>query len=402
MKETYRDEILSLIGLKSFSDIATDLINNHSLDPKQHRNLRRIVSEIADGDEWKNRTETFTNHQTGKKTSHVTVDFLPLDEQGIASVHKINLETHVITLTWSKLQPDGKFVHSVQYKPKKIEDITPLDLLKTLESYTPGFISSKPQINDKLTRPSCAFIDITDYHIDQRDIHETPIEQRIEEFFTLLKGMVYKAYASHQLEEIVFVIGSDFLHTDTFQGTTTNGTPQETTVRWNQAFDIAFQMYADSIMLLKDYCKSLKVILVSGNHGRTKEYYLAHGLQRYFEKDTTIEFDIEPIPRKIYTYGSTFIGLHHGDAKVNPEFVLSFAKEFRREWGVADYHEIKVGDKHTHMEKDIQGVLVKQIPAMVKADTWHRSQNYINGEKFAVCTIYDKEKGRCNEIFEKL
>jgi hypothetical protein len=347
---------------------------------------------------------TKVDNNKGTLESTIESTFEPKNDIELAKLHKIDLTKYKISTYWSKLKSNGKFTSSVLCTLKKIEDTTGEDLLLSLSKYKSNYkpLSKKDiLLNQSFLKPTCAFFDITDYHLDKRDVFETPIEQKIKDYHLLLDKMLYKAYQSNNIDEIVFVIGSDMLHTDNFFNQTTKGTQQETTVRWNEAFDIAFDIYVESINKLKQFCNRLNVILVAGNHGRTKEYYLAFALSKYFEKEENVIFDISAAPRKVFTYGNTFIGLHHGNTKIET-LPLVYAKEFREQWGQSKYHEIKVGDKHHFMEKDYQGVRIKQLPACSQADTWHNDSNYVNSEQSAICTIYDYEKGRCMDIEERL
>mgnify|MGYP003440515827 FL=1 len=318
-------------------------------------------------------------------------------------------ETKMDKTKWKFVQVYHKkfgkgFLYTANFRAKGINDITGNDILKTLEDYKTPYIplnKSDILINSSFGKPTCAFIDITDFHLDKRDIYETPIEQKVEEYHKLLDGLLYKAYQSNNLEEIAFVVGSDMLHTDNFFNQTTKFTQQETTVRWDEAFNLAFDIYVQSINKLKQFCKKLNVILIAGNHSRTKEYYLAFALKKYFESEKSIVFDISTSPRKVFTYGNTFIGLHHGNTKLEA-LPIVFAKEFTELWGKAKYHEILVGDKHHYMEKDYSGVRIKMLPACTNADTWHNDNNFTTSEQSAIVSIYDKEKGRCMQIEEKL
>jgi hypothetical protein len=190
------------------------------------------------------------------------------------------------------------------------------------------------------------------------------------------------------------------LHTDSYQGTTTNLTPQDVNASWDKSFTTCFDIYIESITKLKQFCNKLKVLLIAGNHGFTKEFYLAYGLKRFFEKENNIEFQVDSAPRKIHVYGNTFIGFHHGNTKIK-ELPLSFAKEYSVEWGQAKYHEVIVGDKHYHEETEIQGVRIKQLPCVSKPDRWHNMQGYINAVKATVAVVYDKEYGRCMTVEER-
>ena len=347
---------------------------------------------------------TKVNNEKGTLESKLDSSFAPKNDIELAELHKVDLEKYKISSYWTKQKPDGTFSSSLLASLKKPEDISSEDIIELLENYTSSYQPIKKGqllINDIFTREVCAFIDITDFHIDKRDIYETPIETKISEYYTLLDRLLYRAYQSNTIDEIVFVVGSDMLHTDNFFNQTTKFTPQETTVRWNEAFEIAFDIYVNSINKLKQFCKTLNVILVAGNHSRTKEYYLSFALKKYFENDINIKFDISTSPRKIYCYGNTFIGLHHGNTKIETLPII-FSKEFTKEWGNALYHEIKIGDKHHYMEKDYSGVRIKQLPACTNPDTWHNDNNYVTSVQSAICSIYDKEKGRCMDIEERL
>lgn len=344
------------------------------------------------------------NNDKGTIESTITSKFDPRSDIELAELHKIDLKKYKIANYWSKLKPNGDFNSSVLAVLKKVEDITGQDIIATLDKYNSKYKPLTKQellLNNSFGKPTCAFIDITDFHLDKLDIHNNTIEYKLDQYHKLLDGLLYKAYQSNYLEEITFVIGSDMLHTDNIFNQTTKGTQQEVVIRWNDAFDMAFDIYVQSINKLKQFCEKLNIILVSGNHGRTKEYYLAFALQKYFEKEPTVVFDISTVPRKVFSYGNTFIGLHHGNTKIE-NLPIVFAKEFAPQWGVAKYHEIKVGDKHHFMEKDYHGVRIKQLPACSNADSWHNDNNFINSVQSAICSIYDKEKGRCMDIEERI
>lgn len=342
------------------------------------------------------------NNDKGTLESTIVTSFDPQSDIELAKTHKIDLSKYKISNYWSKLRPDGRFTSSVLASLKKAKDITKEDVLTFLKSYKSDWkpMSADDLFINQVGNKCCAFIDITDFHLDKRELRERTPQQRKDEYLTVLQNLIRRAYSSYNIDEIVFVIGSDMLHTDNFFNSTTKGTPQETTLRWNEAFEMAFDIYAKSIQHLKQFCKTLKVISVLGNHGRVSEFHLAFALSKYFDTDKDIKFDISTSPRKIYTYGSTFIGLHHGNTKIL-DLPLVFSKEYGKEWGNAKYHEIKVGDQHHYMEKDYKGVLIKQLPALTDTDTWHNDHNYINQVLASICSIYDIEKGRIADIHER-
>jgi len=275
---------------------------------------------------------------------------------------------------------------------------------KVLNNYKSSYqplSKSNILVNDVYTNYCSAFIDLTDFHLDKKEVTGKTIQEKIKNYESVLDRLLFKSYKAHYLEEIVFVVGSDLFHTDTFFNTTTNGTPQDTNIDWDEAYELAFDLHVKVINKLKQFCETLRIILIQGNHDRTKSFYLAHSLSKYFSTDSNINFDIKRESRKIYTYGNTFIGLHHGNCKID-ELPLIFAKEFASTWGRCVYHEVKVGDKHYYFEKEIKGVRIKQLPSLSDPDRWHNDGNFVQNIRAGICTIYDKEKGKVSEFEERI
>jgi hypothetical protein len=344
------------------------------------------------------------NFEKGTLESTITTSFDPKTIEDLYKEHQVNPEIYVIKNYWSKKQPNGNFTSSVFAVRKTINTAEPHEFVELLKNYDSPYTPIKKSeicVNSAFTRPSCLILHLTDFHLDKQDIYGTTLEEKKKQFYEVATKLLYRAYQSNYIDEIVFVLGSDMLHTDTYQGTTTNLTPQDSNTTWHNAFTQAFDIYANTIQILKQFCNKLNVILVPGNHDRTKSFYLAYGLEKYFEADDNILFDTNPIPRKVFTYGSTFIGLHHGDCKIT-DLPLIFAKEYCKEWGQCTYHQILTGDKHHVFEKEIQGVRIRQLPSLSKEDNWHNQSNYVNAVKAAIAIIYDKEYGCCMTIEERL
>lgn len=347
------------------------------------------------------------NNDKGTLKSTITSDFEPKTDEQLIELHKINTNKYKLSSYWSK-QRGEKFTSSVFCTLKKGEDVTLEDVEKTLQNYKSTY---KPLakinilVNDVYAEPCSAFIDLTDFHLAKRELEGTTIEEKTNIFYNIVDKLLYKTYKAHKLEEIVFVVGSDFLHTDNNtvspHGNTEKGTPQETSTYWHNEYEVAFDIYANTINKLRQFCDRLKVILVQGNHDRTKSFYLAHGLSKYFSTDPNILFDIDPKPRKVHIYGENFIGLHHGDCKIN-DLPLVFAQEFSKQWGPCKYKEIKVGDKHFYMEKEVSGVRIKQLPSLSGTDTWHSLNNFHLSTRAAICSVYHPIKGRVSEFEERI
>ncbi len=338
-------------------------------------------------------------YEEGKHVIEASWTFPPTPEEVIKK-YKIDTNLWKISQMWAKEQGSVYRV-SVNLQAINKKESNLFDFSKFLQYWKPKnkpFSKIKSQVVSN--KEHSVFVDLTDFHLDKKGLFGETIEERVRMFMEILTNLMDKSSKSHGLEEVVFIIGSDMLHTDTFFNTTTNGTPQDVIVDGLNAYSLAFELYTDAIELLRSYSDNIKVVLVRGNHGRDREFFLAHALSTYFKDVEDVTFDINPSPRKVHTYGNTFIGLHHGNCKID-ELPLVFAKEFASLWGQCKYHEVIVGDKHFYYEKEIKGVRVKQLPALADTDRWHNDNNYVENIRAAVCTIYHRVAGRVAEFEER-
>lgn len=334
----------------------------------------------------------------------------PTSEQ-IISDHGIDITKWKLSSFWSKQKSMGYQISAFFVKIGETEEEKKLEsLLKALENHKTDWKpipKSQIVLNDKFNSPSCALISLPDTHLDKLEITGTKVEDKIKAYTEVLKALTYRAYSSHYLEEIVYVIGNDYFHSDRFAAATTKGTPLEVNETWDAAYEKGFKHLVECISFLKGFCNKLTVILVPGNHARTKEYYLAHALEVKFSNDNTIEFKRKASDRKVHQFGETLLCFSHGN-NINDKLPLVFATEFYKEWGKCKFKEIILGDKHHNSEKMIKsqgeanGVRMRILPALSGTDTWHDDNLYTGALQAGVALIYDKKKGKYSEFEERI
>lgn len=349
--------------------------------------------------------------QSTPETINITgyYDHPPKPEE-IAKDHNIDPKTWKLSNYWSKQKSDGKYQVSALFSQikQKSEDINKefLQFLKTYKSsYKPINYCYK---SNRLVNPCSLLISLPDLHLDKLTIDNISIENKIDAYTQVLDNLLSRSYNSHNnIEEVVFVIGNDFLHTDTFWGTTTKGTPVGVNSTWDKSYEKGFDLLVSSIIKLKTFSKKIKVILIPGNHARTKEFYLTHALEAYFKLDKDIIFDRGAEDLKIHKYGETLLCFSHGN-NINDKLPLVFASQFYKEWGQCKYKEIVLGDKHHNSEKLIKsqgetaGVRMRILPALCGTDSWHRDNLYIGAIQSGIALIYDKIKGKISEFEERI
>jgi hypothetical protein len=342
------------------------------------------------------------NIEKGTAESTIVVDFEPKNDIELAKLHKINLDKYVITNYWSKRLPNGKFTSSVFSKIKAPKDYTPEDFAKFLNNYKPSYVPL-----DKSNHVHLFDIDveisIADFHLAKQVIDgPNCLKERKNLFLRMVKNLIGKVRAVSTIDRIVLPIGNDFFHTDNYQNQTTNGTPQDVIADYASEYEAGFDVLVEAISFLNENAREVHVVLVQGNHDRTKDFYLAHALEVFFKKDSNIHFQRNHSTTKSIVLGNTFIGYHHGNCKIDDLPLLFATGKDAYSFGNAKYREVHTGDKHFYMAKEIKGVRIQQMPSLSGADRWHADNNYVNNIRSAIATMYDTETGRIGEFEERI
>ena len=372
--------------------------------------VNELLKELKEKDNYQNveiknyTEERKVNVERGTIESTIISDFDPKDDLELAKLHKINLDKYVITNYWSKMLPSGKFTSSIFSKRKEAKDYLPEDFAKFLENYKPN--------NIEITKPSFQvhkdFVNVemslSDYHLAKRTVDgDNNPQTRALRYFNVVQSLICKVKANYDINTIVFPISNDFFHTDNYQHQTTNGTPQDTIMDYSEEYELGFSILVDTINMLRQYASQVVVVLVQGNHDRTKSFYLAHALDVFFKDALDVDFMREHSVVKGLTLGNTFIGWHHGNCKIE-DLPLLFAThpQYSKAFGEAKYREVHTGDKHHYMAKEVKGVRIQQMPSLSGTDRWHLDNNYVHSVRAALALVYDDEYGKVAEFESRI
>lgn len=344
--------------------------------------------------------ERKVNVERGTIESTIVTDFEPKDDIELAKLHKINLDKYVITNYWSKMLPSGKFTSSVFSKKKEAKDYSPEDFAKFLENYKPNNVSiTKTKLTGNKDYVDVE-ISISDYHLAKKTVDgDNDPTTRALRYFNVAQSLIEKVEANYNINTVVLPISNDFFHTDNYQHQTTNGTPQDTIMDYADEYEVGFALLVDTINMLRQHSSNVHVILVQGNHDRTKSFYLAHALDIYFKDALDVEFTREHSVVKGLTLGNTFIGWHHGNCKLE-DLPLLFAThpKYSHQFGDAVYREVHTGDKHHYMAKEVKGVRIQQMPSLSGTDRWHLDNNFVHSVRAALALVYDLNLGKIAEF----
>ena len=322
----------------------------------------------------------------------------PKSAEEIIRLLKIDTTKWKLSSYWNKEKHDGwlisAMVTQIKHEPKDI-------LAEVIKNFNPQYqpILDIKFINQKFETDSIGIISTQDLHFGKENNDDV-----VENFKDAIEHLIHKAYMSHKLTKIVYVIGGDLLNMDTFTGTTTSGTPLDNSMRAQEAYKIAFDSLYWSINYMRQFCENLHVVYVPGNHDRLSSYHMAHALSKCFDKeDFNIYFDVEYAERKVVVYGNNMFAFEHGDVtKKNTPLV--YATEFPLAWGHTIYRTCYTG--HFHSKKTIEyitenehnGFSVKHLPSLSSTDYWHYHNKFVGSKKQAIMEIHEEENGKVSEF----
>jgi hypothetical protein len=363
--------------------------------------LEELIKQLNKEEE-PSETSKKINNDKGTLESSIELDFEPKSDEDLYKLHKIDKTKYKISSYWSKLKSNGKFTSSVFATLKRPVDYTPEDFVKFLSNWKPKLESYVKVTNNTLDKVDVE-LNIADFHLAKRTFEGDDLYSKEFDYYSVVNDLISKIRANYNIRKLVFPISNDFFHTDNIQNTTTNGTPQDVTAWYDEEYEKGFDILANSINYLVTQAEEVEVVLVQGNHDRTKGFYVAHALEIFFKGYKKVKFQREHSVTKSVVLGNTFIGYHHGNSVKLENLPLVFATgKDASNFGNAKYREIHTGDKHHYMAKEVQGVRIQQMPSLSKTDRWHRDNNFENKIHAALALVYHPEQGKIAEFEVRL
>jgi len=319
----------------------------------------------------------------------------PKSPEEIIKLLKIDTTKWKLSSYWNKEARDRWIVSALVTKVKN----EPVDILaKVLKDFKPKYQPvHKTLINNKFNEKVVGVLSVQDLHFGKENN-----EDIVKSFKAAIENLMHRSYMVHNLDKVIYVFGGDLLNMDTFNGTTTSGTPVDNGQRAYEAYKDAFDAIYWSVNYIKQFCNKLTVVYVPGNHDRLSSYHLAHALEKCF-KDPNIDFKANYSERKIIKYGLNFFAFEHGDVtKKNTPLV--YATEFPVEWGTTIYRTCYTG--HFHSKKTIEyvtenehnGFSIKHLPSLCSTDYWHYHNKFTGAKRQAIIECHSENYGKISEF----
>lgn len=238
-------------------------------------------------------------------------------------------------------------------------------------------------------------IPVQDVHFGKLSLSEDSAEPYnyalAKERFSYVIDDVIQNVRGMNIEKIVFPVGSDFLHIDNLNATTTAGTPQDTDLSPQLIFKYGLECLIENIVKLSQIAP-VEVFCVNGNHDFLSSYHLVCSLDCYFHNDDNVDVSTDTFMRKYVEFGECLIGYCHGD-KEKKRLDGLMQIEAKEAWGRTRYREWHCGHLHSEQTREVNGIIIRNLSSFTGTDAWHNVHGYVGSVKKCESFIWDRHKG---------
>lgn len=306
---------------------------------------------------------------------------------------------------WAKVQSDAD-------KWNKFDHTTLEPIMEYIAEYVPTY----KVVPLKLPKTSFKHVDVvgvSDWHYGKlcynskgQVVYNRKIA--IKTLHEANRNMMAKVAAFGAPEKWVIPIGTDNMHVDGINHTTTSGTPQARQTEGDWEIDI--KNYVDVVMQMIDaYAQvaPVELIVLPGNHDYQTSRMLGVLLEVTYSKSTRVKVIHRPAAPRIYTqHGSNVLVFAHGEdaslAKWDREIFKLFLAEAKEQGVSLDkskniyfYH----GHVHTFEMKDLGGIQRISLPSLSGEDSWHKKNLYVGNRQQALIDCLNPDSGRVATFF---
>tara|TARA_R110002020_G_scaffold402606_1_gene612765 strand:+ start:3797 stop:5020 length:1224 start_codon:yes stop_codon:yes gene_type:complete len=325
-----------------------------------------------------------------------TFDHEPKTTEEIIKLLKIDTDKWRLSQYWNKQMADHWRVSALVTQIKDPEQKLFAELLENWKPKKYKIPKLTPKNLNK-SEPVCGVMSLQDIHFGKEG------NQTIDkDFEDTLINLMERAAPVNYIEKMYFVIGGDLINMDTFNGTTTSGTPLDNCMTATEAYIQAFDAMHWAVNYLKAFCKELVIVYVPGNHDRLSSFHLVHALSKSIEC-VDIVWDIKYEERKVHIWHNNFNAFEHGD-KPTKNTPLVYATEYPKEWGNTTNRTLFTG--HFHTERKVEymttaettGFIHKTLPSLGKTDYYHYHNKYVGNRRSGKLEIQHPTMGNICEL----
>jgi hypothetical protein len=231
----------------------------------------------------------------------------------------------------------------------------------------------------------CAWVTPTDAHIGMTADPDGEVDVVCQAAATILDP--------HRVHTAYIGMGSDWMHFDTPQKTTTKGTQMASLVEYGDLLRIACEGAVRYVETVRQCCRRVVVVHMGGNHDTASALAVTLYLDAYYRDCPDVVIHRSTAPRTYVTFGQCLFGVSHGHAGKAEDYPRLMASEAPDEWGRCRHRAFFHGHLHHSRVRDMHGVRLVQLPALCGGSAWERSQGYVGSERGVELWVFDAEAG---------
>ena len=277
--------------------------------------------------------------------------------------------------------------------PKPVQDAAD-EVYRRLSKCAPKYPSPpRAPVKD----PHCLVLDLHDAHFGKlswaAETGQNSDLRLSEQVWKNAVSDLLRFTRGYEFDNVVVPVGSDFLHVDNLDRSTTNGTPQDADGRTYKIIATAELAFVWMVEQLLGF-KQVSLFYLPGNHDRLLSYCLARTVQAHFRHCKNVSVDVSPTSRKYVRYHDVLLGFAHGDVEKKGSLPGLMAVERPRDWGESKYREVHTGHYHKPMKHEFRsldtynGVPVRTLSSLSAVDAWHYREGYVGTRRAAEAYIY--------------
>lgn len=289
--------------------------------------------------------------------------------------------------------------------PKAIQDAT-ASIMAEMRLYSPKYPklgSLKP-----IAAPHLWEIDLFDVHFgklawgaETGQDYDLAIAEQV--YRNAVLDLLQKAQG-FPCDRILFPLGNDLCHIDNQNSATTKGTRVDSDSRYCKVIATVRKSLIWAVELLSQHAP-VDVLWIPGNHDQLASYHLADVVSAWFRHSDRVNVNLDPSPRKYYTYGDNLIGFTHGD-KENPKaltgIMLAEAAGLIR---AGQHREFHLGHRHrsqvfhTPKVNEDEGLTLRYLTSLTASDAWHHENGYVGSRRAAEVFVWGRTGGLTGNFY---
>ena len=309
-----------------------------------------------------------------------------------------------VTVTMYRTKAKFKKIDIWKNLPQLKEDLKQ-DLFDSFQSY-----ALKPTYNTDKEEGEGYLLEIGAYdlHLGKLGISgdNYNLDVARDRLFSAIRSLFHRA-RGFKIEEIVFVVGNDFLNIDKAHpfNSTTAGTPQGNNVSAYEAYRFGRKLLVECINALAEKAP-VQVVVVPGNHDEESMLHMGDALEALYEKTPHVTVDNSRPLMKAYKYGECLLIFDHGHRVKNYKNLASvISQRFREVWSSVKHIEVHRGHLHSLKSsimgqvEELNGIAVRHLGSMSPTDQWHDDSGYLSTTKRAHAFVWHKKDGMQCEYY---